>query len=546
MGKGNGASMRRNFDEIAPETFDLIVVGGGIIGAGIARDAALRGIRTLLLEKDDFGCGTTSRSSRLIHGGLRYLRRLELGLVRQDLRERDILLDIAPHLVHLLPFVIPVSRRGCVQRLALPLGLLAYDLLYPGKSLPSHKRLSRRETQDLEPNLHIDGLVGSYLYYDCQAPFVERLCLENVLAAADNGAVVLNHAKGTGFVRSGSAVSGVQVQDMMSGEPYQVRGRMVVNASGHWVDSVREMLGGRRKPMVRRTKGIHLLTPRLSQNAVVLFALSDQRLFFVIPWEGYSLIGTTDTDYQGSLEAVEADAEDVAYMLTGVQRVFPAVQSADIHYATAGLRSLAGSTGAKTSNVSRDHKLVDHDTTDGIGGLISVLGGKITAYRAVAEQAVDLVCRKLRCQARCLTAEAPLPGAPAVPEQELHRVAETAGLPVGTVTHLAALYGSRYPQVLELASHDSGGKKTICDHYGDILAQVRHAVEEEGALTVADFLLRRSAIGLTACQGLDAVDSVASEMGRLLGWSTDQQQAQVEAYQALAAARRSCIPGQSI
>ncbi len=537
--------MRRDFDKVAAETFDIIVVGGGIIGAGIARDAALRGIRTLLLEKDDFGCGTTSRSSRLIHGGLRYLRRLELGLVRQDLRERDVLLRIAPHLVHNMPFVIPVSRSGYAQRLALPLGLLAYDLLYPKKSLPSHRRLSRRETLDLEPNLQVDGLVGSYLYYDCQAPFVERLCLENVLDAADNSSVVLNHAKVTGFVRSGSAVSGVQVQDMVSGETYEVRARMVVNASGHWVDSVSEMLGGKRKPMLRRTKGIHLLTPSVSQNAVVLFSLSDHRIFFVIPWEGCSLIGTTDTDYQGNLETVEADAEDVEYMLTGVQRVFPAIQSADVHYATAGLRSLAGSGGAKASNVSRNHKIVDHDTTDGIAGLISVLGGKITAYRAVAEQAVDLVCRKLRCREGCVTAEAPLPGAPAVPEQELQKAAEAGGLPVGTVTHLAALYGSRYSQVLELASHDPGAEKIICDHCEDIFAQVRHAVEEEGALTVADFLLRRSAVGLMACQGLDAVGAVASEMGRLLGWSTDEQRAQVEAYQALASARRRYVTGQS-
>ena len=527
--------IKRDFDAAVKETYDLIVVGGGIIGAGIARDAALRGLRTLIVDKVDFACGTTSRSSRLIHGGLRYLKRLELGLVRQDLRERDVLLSIAPHLVHPLSFIIPLTRGSPLQRLALPFGLMLYDFLYWRKSLPSHQRLTRRETLDFEPGLEPKGLLGSYLYHDCQVPFAERLCLENVLSAAEHGTTVVNHAKVTGFLRDGNSISGVVVQDQISGETYQMKARIVVNAAGHWVDSVRDVLGKGSRPMIRRTKGIHLLTPKFTHNAVVLFALSDARLFFVTPWQNYSLIGTTDTDYTGDLDSVEAEAKDVTYLLKEVQSIFPNVSSGDIFYTYAGLRALAYSKNRRPEDVSRTHKLVDHEREDGISGLVSVLGGKITAYRAVAEQTMDLVCHKLAAKAPCTTAEVPLPGTPMVPQQSLQQAASEQGITLETVAHLASLYGSRFSQVLDLLKNNPKGAQRLCPHSQDILAQVQHAVEQEGALTIEDFLLRRSAVGLSPCQGLDALNSVASEMGRLLGWSDAQQQRQVDVYCSKAA-----------
>lgn len=527
--------IKRDFDAAAKETYDVIVVGGGIVGAGIARDATLRGLKTLILDKVDFACGTTSRSSRLIHGGLRYLKRFELGLVHQDLRERDILLKIAPHLVHPLSFVIPVTSGRPFQRFALPFGLMLYDLLYWRKSLPSHQRLTHRETLDLEPGLEPKGLSGSYLYHDCQAPFVERLCLENVLSAAERGANALNHTRVTGFLRDGSRVSGVIAQDQISGETREIRGRIVVNAAGHWVDTVRDMLSKGSRPMVRRTKGIHLLMPKLSRNAVVLFALSDARLFFVIPWQDYSLVGTTDTDYNGDLDAVQAEANDVNYLLKEVQSIFPNVGPGDILYTMAGLRALAYSKSRRPEDVSRSHKLVDHEREDGIGGFVSVLGGKITAYRAVAEQAMDLVCRKLGVKAPCTTAEVPLPGAPVVPQQSLEKAASERGIAPETVSHLASLYGSRFSRVLDLLNNNPKGAQRLCTHSQDVLAQVQYAVEQEGALTVEDFLLRRSAVGLEPSQGLETVDSVAGEMGRLLGWNNDELQRQVDAYRSQAA-----------
>lgn len=520
--------MKRDLNNLTKGKFDLIVIGGGIIGAGVVRDAALRGIKTLLLEKEDFAYGTTSRSSRLIHGGLRYLAHLDFSLVRQDMREREILLRIAPHLVRPLPLLIPTT--GPLHRIVMASGMRLYDMLSLGKSLPSYRYLSRSETLDLEPGLEIKGLVGSYLYYDCQIPFAERLCLENMLSATEQGAIIMNHAKVTRLLQNGNSVCGVQFEDAESGDVYQAKASVVVNAAGHWVDTVCKMVVSRQKLMLRRSKGIHILTPRFCRQAVVLFTQGDNRLFFTIPWQGYTLIGTTDTDYFGDLDTVHASAEDVDDLLTEVQRVFPDVCMDSIYYTVAGLRSLAVSRGKRASNVSRQHKLVDHEQRDSIGGFISVIGGKLTGYRAIAQEVVDLVCRKLRTKVSSITAETPLLGAPAVTREEVEQSAQDYGLPAETVAHLAALYGSRFYQVLELAQQDTRGFQPICQHCPDILAQVWHAVREEGALTIADFLLRRSAIGLGSSQGLDAAETVAREMRHLLGWSAAEQQSQVRAY----------------
>lgn len=516
------------------EAFDLVVIGGGIIGTGIARDAALRGIKTLLIEKEDFGYGTTSRSSRLIHGGLRYLRLLEFHLVRQDLHEREVLLHIAPHLVHPYPFIIPMSTP--FYSVALRFGVPLYDLMSFDKSIPSREYLTKRETLEMEPELgELKGLTGAYMYYDCQAPYTERLGIENVISASEKGASIVNHARLVGFLRNGDDVSGVEVQDTITGEIYKVKVKLVVNAAGHWVDGVRDLLHGGPASFVRRTKGIHLLVPKICQKGLVLFSPVDDRLFFVMPWLDYTLIGTTDTDYHGDLDDVYADEGDVSYMLKSVQQVFPTLRSEDIFYTTAGLRPLAHIGGEKPSRVSREHKILDHMQRDGIDGLVSVLGGKITAYRAVAKEAVDVACRKLGMKAKCTTAETPLPGAPAVSKEMVERAAQESGLSIDVVTHLAQVYGSRYNGILDIVHKDKRGAQSLCPHCKDILAQVRHAVEEESALTVSDFLLRRSLAGLEKCQGLDAVDMVAGEMGRLLGWSTDEKQRQVEVYKAQAA-----------
>jgi len=520
--------MKRDFADISGKTFDLIVVGGGIIGACIARDAAMRGLKTLLLEKDDFAAGTTSRSTRLIHGGFRYLQHFEFGLVREDLREREILLKIAPHLVHPLPFLIPITTP--IDHLIMAMGTLLYDILSYDKSVPGRKHFSRETTMKMEPNMKLAGLRGADLYYDCQIWFAERLCLENIISAVDNNAVALNHAKVVGILKDGKTVRGVKVQDTLTGKETEVLSRMVVNAAGHWMDSVCAMISDQPKRMVRRTKGVHLLTPRLSNNALVLYAKSDGRLWFVIPWGKYSLLGTTDTDYTKDLEAVYAEKEDIDYIMREAQHVFPQLKTEDIFYTFAGLRSLPDSGNDKPSNVSRAHKTIDHEKTDGVKGFVSVLGGKITGGRGIAEEITNLVCKKLDFKAACNTATTPFPGAAVIAQPEIIRSALESRIDVETVTYLVSLYGSRFTEVLEMAERGSRGKQPLCHHTRDIVAQIWYAVAEESAITVSDFMLRRSGLGLAECQGLDAVEIVGKEMGRLLAWNPEEQMRQVTEY----------------
>jgi len=523
--------MKRNFKNLKNKTFDLIVIGGGIIGTGIVRDAALRGLDTLLVEKEDFACGTTSSSTRLIHGGLRYLRMLDFKLVRQDLLERETLLHIAPHLVDRLAFIIPLLRSEPLYRISLPFGLCLYDILAAGKSLPSRKRLSRDETLNLEPALaSIPDLVGSYLFYDCQARYMERLCLENVLSAAGKNACILNHTEVIGFLVDGNTIRGINLRDNITGREYVAQGRMVINAAGPGADLIWNKINLSRQNNIRRTKGIHLVTRKLTSQALFLFAKSDDRVFFVIPWNGYSLIGTTDTDYSDDLDRVSAVSTDVDYLVSETCNYFPQFTRNDICYTMAGLRALVAASKKKESNTSRAHKLIDHQHKDGVTGLISILGGKITAYRAIAEEAVNLVCKKLMKNIPCTTAQTPLPGYPAIGQEDLLKISQEKEIPFETIGHLAGIYGSRLASVLAYVDQDNRLGGNIIPGYPDIFAQIKHAVLEEEALTVSDFMLRRSVLGLSHNQGRNAVESVTQEMGLLLGWDNEEKQKQIREY----------------
>jgi glycerol-3-phosphate dehydrogenase len=523
--------MKRVFDEISQGKFDVVVIGGGVIGTGVARDAAMRGLKTVLLEKEDFGYGTTSRSTRLIHGGLRYLSHLDFKLVRQDLREREILLKIAPHLVRPLSFLLPLERLS--QRFVMAVGMRLYDRLSDDKSVPSYRHLSREETLVEEPTLEMTHLTGSYRFYDCQVPFPERLSLENALSAQERGALLINHAEVVGITKEGNTIDKIRVKDCLSNETREIRGRLIINVTGHWANNILNMVIKFPINTVRTTMGVHLVTTKISNNAIVLFAKSDGRLIFVIPWHGYSLIGTTDTEYSGDTESMRAGSEDVSYLLGETKRAFPHLTTEDIHYAFAGLRSLVGSHKQRVSNISRSHKLVDHEVEDGVSGIISILGGKMTGHRSIAEEAVDLACSKLGIQATCNTAQTPLPGAPVTDKEAIDKMASESGLSSDTLNHLDSLYGRRMKEVIDLAGTDARGKQVVCPHSKDILAQVWHAVQEESCMTVSDFMLRRGTVGLASCQGLDAVETIGLEMGRLLEWSIGEWKSQVEDYRSI-------------
>ncbi len=507
------------FQQLRGTIFDLIVIGGGIIGAGIARDAALRGLKVALFEKNDFGGGTTSASTRIIHGGLRYLEMFDFRLVRMDLREREILLRIAPHLVKPLEFLLPFYNRGLFYRTKVKAGMMLYDMLSYDKSLPNHRFLGPAEVATLEPRLKKDGLNGGVLYSDAQVNSPERLCLENIIDARQHDACTLNYAEVTGALRSGETVEGVAVRDLLGGQELEVKGRMVVNATGPWFDRMAGILTSHPQAMVRTTKGTHIICPVLNQRALVLFSGVDERLFFVIPWLAHSLVGTTDTDFHEDPAQARATGTDVNYLLESLQEFFPHGDS-QIYFSSAGVRALVMKGGSESS-VSRLHRIQST-----VPGLVSVLGGKITGYRAIAEEVTDLVCSKLKVNPSCETATLPLPGAKGLGTATVH-----SGMTREVVKHLYSLYGSRADEVLGLTESDPELQRALARYSRDIAAQVVFAVREEQCLHLDDFLLRRTLLGFTRDQGAQAVEKAVFYMARELSWSKDQIAAEVQRYE---------------
>jgi glycerol-3-phosphate dehydrogenase len=526
---GAGSIAMARLSETAHGTFDLLIVGGGVIGAGIARDAALRGLQVALFEQADFAGGTTAGSTRLIHGGLRYLETLDLRLVRMDLREREALLRIGPHLVKPLEFLVPLYGRSLTYRSKLSLGMLLYDLLSFDKSLPRHRWLTRDEVMRSEPHLLSAHLQGAAAYYDAQVELPERLCLENLIEAREHGACLLNYTEVLRALRANGRITGLRVRDVLSGEEAEVAGRVTVNAAGPWFDGVAARLTPSVPRRVRTTKGIHVACPPVVRCALVLFSPVDGRLFFAIPWLGYTWIGTTDTDFVDEPRRASATPADVDYLMRSAREFLPALDSGQILFSNAGVRALVTDEGSESS-VSRQHRVVD-ETESGAPGLISVLGGKITGYRAIAEEVTDLACRRLGTVRRCRTAETPLPGARA----SAIRAAAVPGVSQATVDHLRSLYGSRAADVLRLAASNPAFAEPLAADTPDIAAQVAFAVRTEQCLRVSDFLLRRTRLGFGPDQGRRALPRVAAWMAHELGWDEARRDSEIEAYLALVA-----------
>ena len=504
---------------LGDRTVDLLVIGGGIIGAGIARDAALRGLSVALVEQNDFASGTSSRPTRLIHGGLRYLELFDFALVRSDMREREILLRIAKHLVFPLAFLLPLYRPSLWYRSKLWIGMQLYDFLSLDKTLPKREWLSREETLGAEPDLNPEGLAGAWRFYDAQVPLVERLVVENVIDAAEHGALVLNHAEAVSYLQDGGTITGAVIRDRLTGQDHPVRARFTVIATGPWLDRTLEPLRDGGKPLLRLTKGIHLVTPHATEQAHVLFAQQDGRLFFVTPWLDSTIVGTTDTDFDGDPKDAAATEDDVRYLREAAHRAFPNAPFDEIHFTWAGVRALVREDGVDESQVSRKHALYDHEKRDGTRGALSVVGGKITAYRDIAEEVTDIVAKRLGRNERSTTAETPLPGA-------------GANAPATSRSQLESVYGSRAAMVRELARADPSLAAPLCPHHRGVSAELVHAVTREWAQTIGDVLLRRTTLGLMACQGLDCLDDIASRMGALLGWDAARQRIETERYRA--------------
>ncbi len=518
-----------NLQRMRSEAFDLLVIGGGIVGAGIARDAAMRGLKTALVERGDFASGTSSKTSRLVHGGLRYLKNFKVGLVRQAVRERDLLLENAPSLVTPLAFTIPAYEGRGMGRTTLRFGLWVYDFLSRDKILPRRQWLTPQKVRGREPNLAEQGLGGGGLYHDALTNDA-RLVLAVVRAAAEAGAAPATYAEATALVREDGRVRGASLRDRLSGDAFETRAAAVVNATGVWLDGLRSRPLG--SSTLRPTKGIHIFLPRKkvgNREAVVLSAKRDGRMLFVLPWGHLTLVGTTDTDYSGDTDRVVPEAEDVAYLLESVNAAFPEAHVGidDVVSTYAGLRPLLQEgKPMKESDISREHELFEDPD-----GLISVAGGKLTTHRTMAREVVDRVCARLGRKGECSTAAAALgPGSGGA--QELRAL--------GIDEAFAGFLASRHP-IEDLRPWL--GKPSMEDRIEPDLPylwiEVSLAVEHEMAMTLEDVMVRR--LGLfyeSPDQGTSAAPAVADRMGAHLGWNAARKESELRLYRELVADHR--------
>ena len=528
--------------------FDVVIIGGGMAGAGVARDLAMRGVAVVLLDRDDFGAGTTARSSKLVHGGLRYLELFDFALVRESLAERERLRRLAPHLVRPLPFLVPIYRDSTRGLVKVRIGLTIYDWLTPGRDRERYRVLRPVDALSLEPGLRPDDLRGAGYYFDDLLLSPERLCLENVLSACRHGARAFNYCQVESVTRDAAgAVSGVVARDLLTGITARLGARVIVNASGPWVDGLRALAGiTEQGPRVlRRTKGIHCLLPRLTERAVYQ-STSDDRMIFVIPWREFSLVGTTDTDFDGDLDRVHATREEVDYLLAEARKALPdpRVRREEVRYTYAGVRPLSYEEGTSATKVSRAHRIVLEEG----GRFVSITGTKLTCFRSLAEQLGDRVMKMLGRRGVGHTAERSLDGldeevAQAEARAWLDVSAETSatGLPFATLQTLVATYGRAYPRIVELAGKVPNGAEPLCPSNADIVAQLHHAVHDELTVSLQDFLLRRTGIGTSRCQGEDCAEAIGQRMAALLGWSARRLDAELDAYDTHVAHSRRAL-----
>lgn len=532
--------------DVEGTTFDIAVIGGGITGASTAREAALRGLTVALLEKEDFASGTSSRSTKLLHGGVRYLESYEFKLVREACRERELMLKLAPHLTTVRPFVY-VLYKGCPESMfLLNAGLTLYDLFSGSPLKRRHHMLRRKALLAYEPHLNPEGLLGGGQYFDFLTDDA-RFTVDTVKGAVEAGAVAANYAQVTGLAMRDGRVGGVEVTDRITGERATVRARQVINTAGVWVDEVRGLEAGVSDPILRPTKGIHIVVRKRDyplEHAVFLRSPRDERVVWPIPAidEDLIYIGTTDTDYDGPLDHVTATPDDIDYLLEAANFAIPDAHLGPEHIVAtwAGLRPLARPASAvEASKVSREHQILLSDA-----GLLTIVGGKLTTARVMGEQVIDSAVTLLakhfgiRGVPQSRSASVPISGGDRgavflarrrVQELPIDRAVQQRWLSQfgGNANHLVDI------AVADPASGADLGVKELT------LAEVRYAVQDEMAMTVTDFFTRRASVFYwTLDGGLSVADAVATEMASLLGWSDSERTCQIEAYRAWVDANR--------
>ena len=529
----------RDLAQIQQTNYDVIIIGGGINGAGVARDAALRGLKTILIEKSDFASGSSSWSSRLIHGGLRYLEYFEFPLVRESLKEREVLLHTAPHLVNPLQLTIPVYRDRSRPYWKIWAGMILYDLFSFDKTLPSHRMLPQEKFQQIFRSIDKDQLAGGAQYYDGQVTFAERLCLENILSAQNAGASVLNYIEVMELDIQGDRSKDVICKDKLTGESLTISGSqdaVIVNTAGPWVDRICERgnkagedvtIGDAKKN--GGTKGSHIVVdpfPGAPKSNLYVEAKSDGRPFFILTWLGKYLIGTTDLPYKDDIENIKANNDEIDYLLQETNNIIPTanLKRDDVIFTYSGVRPLPNSEGKKPGSITRKHIIFDHKK-EGINNLLTLIGGKLTTYRNVGEEMVDEILKRTkRSPQPCRTDSLPLPGC-ILPSDERIQQAITEYSPilsVNTIDHLFFSYGAKAIEVLALTKDNPELRKPISPNLPDIKAQVVYAVESELAHTLVDILRRRTTMAMNGNYGIDLLPTVTEVLQKYCDWTPEQ------------------------
>lgn len=541
--------MRREqmWERLQGTTVDLLIIGGGITGCGIARDAVRRGLSVAVVEQSDFASGTSSRSSKLVHGGLRYLEHYEFSMVFESVSERRILMDLAPHLVNPLGFLLPVYKNSRVGLWKINAGMWLYDGLSLFRSPKIHRKLRPAEVAELEPSLKQDDLMGAPLYYDC-ATDDARLTLETVLDAIEHGAIAATYCRMQSFLKGEDGrVRGAVIKNMFTDALCEVHAKAVINATGPWTDRIlAQSDAGSSSALLRPTKGIHFVVEHNKlplTNAILCSHPGDGRVLFAIPWGDRSYVGTTDTDFEGDPSEVFATRKDVDYLLEAANHHFPdhQLRHEDIISTWAGLRPLIAPEGDATeSEVSREHEI-----RVGRDGLITIAGGKLTTYRAMAAEVVDKAVRLLELSGSirreledAKTKKDPLPGGKGWPEDDDHeRVAQDLWeaakqkLPIATCRHLVGTYGMRAFDLAQRVLANPALLEPLVPGRPEVLAQVDFAVEEELAASLCDIMIRRTQLFYRdRDQGLGAAPKIAEHLATLLSWDAEEQARQLASY----------------
>lgn len=517
---------------LATKHFDVLVIGGGVTGGGVALDAATRGLSTALVEQRDFASGTSSRSSKLFHGGLRYLEQMNFDLVREALKERELMLSrIAPHLVKPVAFLYPLTNRGW-ERPYVTAGLTLYDSMGGARSVPRHKQLTRTGALKLAPALKREALTGGLLYYDAQADDA-RHTLTTVRTAAAYGATVVASARVVELLRAGERVVGALVEDVETGERTEVRASVVINCTGVWTDDIQTMAGGRGRFLVRASKGVHIVVARDRINSETgLILRTEKSVLFVIPWGTHWIVGTTDTDWELDLAHPAATRADIDYILEHINAVLKVpLTHDDIQGVYAGLRPLLSGESEDTSQLSREHAVARPQP-----GLISIAGGKYTTYRVMAADAVDAAREDIGGNVSdSVTEFIPLSGAEGYVAlvNQIDRLARHQDLPVWRITHLLERYGSLVHELFALAEDDRSLYEPLPGAEEYLKVEALYAATHEGALHLDDVLARRTRISIeTPSRGVESARAVADIIAPVLGWDAERVEAEVAGYTA--------------